>query len=292
MTNPSDPWSRRPEPEPGEEPTEQVAHPTEQVGYPSEVADPHGAAPTISPTEYFAQQQGPEATRVLPPYDASWGGYESGGGYAPPTASYPQGYAPSGATGYGQMSGPESGLSYGQTGGPGGYQPAGFPRQPGPPPPRKTGLWIGIGIAAFVLVAVAGVLAGVLLANKDSSGTSAAGSSTRTTGLVFPGLPGNTSSQPLPSGIPEIPGLGDIDSLGANMGTLASNDGTTLTMTTLSGTTVTVHTDERTQVISLGSTKVADLPVGEMVMVQGDKSADGSIQAKLIISTALPGGTR
>ncbi|MRH93145.1 hypothetical protein GFY24_37975 [Nocardia sp. SYP-A9097] len=292
MTNPSDPWSRRPEPEPGEGPTEQVAHPTEQVGYPSEVADPHGPAETISPTEYFAHQQGPEATRVLPPYDASWGGYESGGGYAPPTASYPQGYTPSGAAGYGQMPGNDSGLSYGPTGGPGGYQPGGFPQQPGlPQPPRKTGMWIGVGLAAFVLVALAGILAGVLLANKDSSDTTAAGTITHT-GPALPGLPGNTSVSPLPSGIPEIPGLGDIDSLGANMGTLASNDGTTLTMTNLSGTTVTVHTDERTQVISLGSTKVADLPVGEMVMVQGDKSADGSIQAKLIISTSLPGGNR
>ncbi|MFB7720311.1 MULTISPECIES: DUF5666 domain-containing protein [unclassified Nocardia] len=303
MTTPSDPWSRRPEPGPGEEPTQKVEHPAEQVGHSSEVADNHGGGEHISPTEYFGQQQGPEATRVLPPYDASWGGYDSGAGYAPPTATYPPGYTPnpagytpSGAAGYGQMPPGEGGLSYGQTGGypggPGGYQPAGFPQQPAPPqPPRKTGLWIGVGIAAFVLVAIAGVLLGALLANKDSSDT-AASTTTRTSGFPMPNLPGNTSSQPLPSGIPQIPGLGDIDSLGANMGTIASNDGTTLTMTTLSGTTVTVHTDERTQVISLGSTKVADIPVGEMVMVQGDKAADGAIQAKLIISTSLPGGTR
>ncbi|MET9492551.1 DUF5666 domain-containing protein [Nocardia sp. NPDC006630] len=289
MTSPSDPWSRRPEPEPVDGPTEKVGSGAGQAGQPSEV----------SPTEYFAQQQGPEATRVLPPHDPQWGGYESGGEY-PPTAAYPP------VSGYGPTPGNPGGMSYGPTaqyaapgypggpGGPGGgYQPAGFPQQPGPPPPpSRTNLWIGLGIAAFALVALVGVVVGVLLAHKDSSDSAASATTTRTTGFAIPGFPGNTSAQSPPSGVPTIPGLGDIDQLGANMGTIASNDGTTLTMTSLSGTTVTVHTDERTQVISLSSTKVADLPVGEMVMVQGDKNADGSVQAKIIISTSLPGGPR
>lgn len=303
MTNPSDPWARRPDGDPVDGPTEKVTPGQGPAGHTPEPGDPHGA------TEYFGQQPGPDDTRIIPPHDAGWGQYEPGSGYGPtatyqpggeypPTASYQSGteypptatyqaggYAPSGSYG-------AAGYPGGAPGTPGGYQPPGFPQQPSPPkPPRKTGLWIGLGIGAFVLVAVAGVLAGALLANKDSSDSAASSSTTRTTAFAFPSLP-NTSSQPLPSGVPEIPGLGDIDSLGANMGTIASNDGTTLTMTTLSGTTVTVHTDERTQVISLGSTKVADLPVGEMVMVQGDKASDGSVQAKIIISTSLPGGTR
>ncbi|APA95189.1 hypothetical protein NS506_01116 [Nocardia seriolae] len=263
MTDPSDPWSRRPEPGPEGGPTEAI---------------PAG------PTDYFGQPPGPDATRVLPPADAQWGGYETGGGYEP-TAVYPgqPGYAPT-----------SSYAAPGYPGGPGmptgGYQPGGFPQNPPPPPPkRNTTLWIGLAIAAVIAVAIVGVLVGTMLGSRDSSESAAASSSVQTSG--YP-LPGNTSAIPLPSGIPTIPGLGDLDQLGANMGTIASNDGSTLTVTTLSGGSLTVKTDDKTQVISLGGTKVADLPVGEVVMVQGDKNADGSIQAKLIFSTSLPSGTR
>ncbi|MEV6770575.1 DUF5666 domain-containing protein [Nocardia sp. NPDC051030] len=310
MTNPSDPWSRRPEPEPGDGPTEKVGPGDQAAGYGGDFGQAFGAGAgnASDPTEYFGQPVGPDATRVMPPHDAGWGAYEAGGEYAPtaayevgqtPTAAYPggAGYAPTSSYEAGYASGGgHGGPGYpgapggGGPGGPGGYQPAGFPQQPQPPkPPRRTGVWVGLGIAAVILVALVGVIAGTLLANKDSSNTAA---SAKTTAPAFPTMPKNSSSQPLPSGIPTIPGLGDIDSLGANMGTIASNDGTTLTLTSLSGTTVTVHTDAKTQVISLGNMTVKDLAVGEMVMVQGDKNSDGSIQAKVIISTSLPGGTR
>ncbi|MEC3920498.1 DUF5666 domain-containing protein [Nocardia sp. CDC160] len=292
MTNPSDPWSRRPEPG-------QDSGPTEQAG-------PGGHPSDNSPTEYFGQPIGADATRVMPPADAQWGGYETGGGYEP-TAAYSgqQGYPPTasygapgnyGAPGY--PGGPGGGYPGGPGGGypgdpgmpTGGYQPAGFPQNPPPPPPkRNTTLWVALAIGAVIVVAIAGVLIGTLLGSKDSSNSASASSSVRTSS--YP-LPGNTSAVPLPSGIPTIPGLGDLDQLGANMGTIASNDGSTLTLTSLSGDKITVKTDDKTQVISLGSTKVADLAVGEVVMVQGDKNADGSIQAKLIFSTSLPSATR
>ncbi|MFE6863223.1 DUF5666 domain-containing protein [Nocardia sp. NPDC057668] len=287
MTNPSDPWARRPDVSPGEGPTEKMAPAPGQVGHTSDPADAYG------PTEYFGVPPGPEATRVIPPHDAGWGGYEQGAGYEP-TAAYQAGagYVPTST--YDTAGGyvPQPPPNYpGGPGAPGGYPPAGFPRPPAPEPPRRTGLWIGLGLAALAGIAVIGVAVGVLLANRNTPESPTAAGTTAAPTFVFPSKP-NTSSQPLPSGVPQIPGLGDIDSLGANMGTIAANDGTTLTMTTLAGTTVTVHTDEETQVISLGSTKVADLPVGEMVMVQGDKGADGSIQATIIISTSLPGGPR
>ncbi|WP_255219315.1 DUF5666 domain-containing protein [Nocardia tenerifensis] len=89
-----------------------------------------------------------------------------------------------------------------------------------------------------------------------------------------------------------MPGLGGIDNLGATMGTITANDGGTLTVSTLLGAAATVRTDANTQVISMSGTKVSDLPVGDIVLIQGEKGADGTIQAKVIISTALPGGGR
>ncbi|MFI1915507.1 DUF5666 domain-containing protein [Nocardia sp. NPDC020380] len=281
MTNPSDPWSRRPEGDPGD-----------------------------GPTEYFGQPLGQDPTRVMPPADAQWGAYEPSAGAGqgagveyPPTATYDSGAGYAGGAGYAPTQSFPSGGGYppggypaapGGPGGPGmppggGYVPAGFPQQPPPPqPPRKTGLWIGIGLGALVLVAVVGVLVGALLAHKDSSDSASSTSTSRTNLYPVPGYPGNTSVVPLPSGVPTIPGLGDLDQLGANMGTIASNDGKNIGLTTMAGKTVTVHTDDNTQVISLASSKVADLKVGDMVMVQGDKNPDGSIQAKVIISTAVP----
>ncbi|MBF6183184.1 DUF5666 domain-containing protein [Nocardia otitidiscaviarum] len=298
MTNPSDPWSRRPESGSVDGPTEQVSPAAGSTGHTSD-SDPTTAY------DYFAQQPGPEATRVLPPHDDQWGGYESGAPSAyPPTATYTaSGHQAPGYQGGGYQSGgyqaggyPGSGpASYppapGGPGGPvppGGYQP-GYPGGGPQPPQRRTGLWIGLGLAALALVALAGVVVGTLLADRDTSNT--ASTTSRTQQVLIPTFPSETA-QPLPSGVPQIPGLGEIDELGATMGTIASNDGSTLTIATLSGPTVTVHTDDRTQVISLGSVAVRDLPIGEMVMVQGDKAADGSVTAKIIISTALPGGTR
>ncbi|MFC9996408.1 DUF5666 domain-containing protein [Nocardia sp. NPDC127526] len=291
MTNPSDPWSRRPDPDPVDGPTEKVGRAGGPAGHTAEAGAAYGPTENYAaPTDYFAQPPGPDATRVMPPPDAAWGAYESGGGYAP-TSSYetqylqPGAYAPPGAGGY-----PGYPVAPGV---PGGQQPGGYPPPGGPQPPKRNkNLWVVLGIAAFVLVALAGVSVGVLLANKDSSSDTA--SSTRTTtGNAFPlPLDTGTSGVPLPSGIPQIPGFGDIEGLGADMGTIASNDGKTLTMTTLAGDTVTVKTDASTQVISLSSTTVADLKVGEMVMVEGDKAADGTIQAKIIISTSLPSAPR
>ncbi len=290
-------------------PTERVDATGQPAGHTSEFGAAYGPTEHIpaAPNDYFGQPPGPEATRVMPPYDNQWGGYEptaaylGGAGYEP-TTTYPAGagYEPTAAYQAGAGYGPGGPGYQGAPGGPGGpgmppggYQPAGSPPPPGKPP-RRTGVWIALGLAALALVAVVGVLAGTLIANRDSSDTAADNSSGgKTTSIgIFPPTSGKASSQPLPSGIPQIPGLGDIDDLGANMGTIASNDGTTIKLTTLSGTTVTVHTDDKTQVISLGTMTVKDLAVGEMVMVQGDKASDGSIKAEVIISTSLPGGTR
>ncbi|WP_433660309.1 DUF5666 domain-containing protein [Nocardia sp. CA-128927] len=263
MTNPNDPWGQRPE----DAPTEHLAGKSgfEQPLHTTEYSAAYGSgAPSAYPaTEQFEpwSPPPPNATREFPPHDNQWGAYESTygdqwSGFAPP---------PSDAV----------------------LPGAGMP-PPEQPPRRNTGLWIALGLGVIALVAVVGVIAGVVFANKDSSSTSAASTSAfPTASRPLPGTPRGT-----PSGVPGAPGLGGIDNLGATMGTITTNDGGTLTVSTLLGSTVTVRTDANTQVISMSGTKVSDLPVGDIVLIQGDKGADGSIQARVIISTALPGGGR
>ncbi|MFI6171518.1 DUF5666 domain-containing protein [Nocardia sp. NPDC051052] len=263
MTNPNDPWGQRPD----DAPTEHLGGKSgfEQPLHTTEYSEAYGPG---APSAYPATEQlgswtppPPNATREFPPHDNQWGAYEStyGGGQwagaAPPTDQVPPG--------------------------------SGMP-PPQPPRRRNTGLLIALGLGIVALVAVAGIIGGVLLGNKDSSSTSAASTS------AFPtaSRPNPGSPRATPSGVPGVPGLGGIDNLGATMGTINTNDGGTLTISTLLGATVTVRTDANTQVISMSGTKVSDLPVGDIVLIQGDKGADGSIQAKVIISTALPGGGR
>ncbi|WP_433196445.1 DUF5666 domain-containing protein [Nocardia sp. CA-107356] len=279
MTNPHDPWAQRPE----DAPTEHIGPPGksgfEQPSHTAEYTEaygPGGAGSVYPSTEQFDQwaPPPPNATREFPPYEGQpqWGSYGEPwagsqdpaqvGAYAQPGAQYPPG-------------------------------PPGAPLPPDQQPPHKrnTGLWIALGLGVILLIGAVGVVAGVVLGGKDSSSTSAASTSAfptagRPTGSAPSGGPTPTQI------IPSIPGLGGIDSLGATMGTISANSGGQLTLDTLGGSKVTVRTTDKTQVISLTASKAADLPVGDMVMVQGDKGADGSIDAKIIISTAMPGGTR
>ncbi len=264
MTNPKDPWGQRPE----DAPTEHLGPP----GYGQQYQ--HGGV-EYPPTEHYdpwSAPPPPNATREFPPMDTQWGAYESG---AQPA---------------GQWTGNQWVGAPGQQ--PPGQQPPGgqFPPQQ-EPPKRNTGLWIALGLGVVALVAVVGVAAGMLLGGDDEDAAAAGTSTTHT--LPFPTAGPSTTGElpglPVPSG---LPGLPEMDGLGATMGTITANDGGTLTLSTVAGGTVTVRTDASTQVISLSGVTPGDLPVGDMVMVQGDKGQDGSITAKIIISTALPGGGR
>ncbi|WP_329415201.1 DUF5666 domain-containing protein [Nocardia vinacea] len=277
MSSPNDPWAQRPE----DAPTEHIGPSGESGFQPSphtaEYTDAygHGDATSVYPSTEQYEPWGPppvNATKEFPPYDSQvqWGGQESGvwqeptqvGAYGQPGAQYPPGP-------------------------PGGN----LPSDQQPPRKRNTGLWIALGLGVILLIGAVGVLAGVLMGDKDTSSSSAASTSAfptagRPTGTAPSGGP---SSPPV---LPSIPGLGGIDNLGATMGTITANAGGQLTLDTVGGSAVTVRTTDKTQVISLTGSKASDLPVGDMVVVQGDKVADGSIDAKIIISTALPGGTR
>ncbi|MBF6329046.1 DUF5666 domain-containing protein [Nocardia transvalensis] len=266
MTNPSDPWAQRPD---------SPDAPTEQVGVPGRPGEPrlhtteyseaygYGATAT-EPYQYFDQPPGPNATRVLPPYENQWGAYES--------QAYDTQWDTSAAP---------------PPGGPGGpYGPTGLPPQP--PRRNRTGLWIALTLGIFVLVVLGGVAVGMLMSGNDSSSSTASATTTRSAPTAIPVIPPRSTGGPQ-SSLPPLPGLGDIDGIGATMGTIKTNDGATLTIDSLLGSTVTVHTDDKTQVIASGASKVADLHPGDMVVVQGDKGSDGSIKAEIIISTMLTG---
>ncbi|WP_040799547.1 DUF5666 domain-containing protein [Nocardia higoensis] len=268
MTNPKDPWGQRP----GDAPTEHLGPPG---------AFGHGEYP---PTEQYDPWSTPPSagtTREIPPLDSQWGAYEPGGRWQ----------------GDQQWAG-------GTWAGAPGQQPG----MPGPPPganpppdqyvppgqgphKRNTGLWIALGLGVIALVGVVGVAAGLLLGGGEETDTTAAGSTGTTHTLPFQAAPSTTGQLPGLSGLPGLPELG-LEELGATVGTITANDGGTLTIATMTGGDVTVRTDAATQVISLSVLHAADLPVGEMVVVQGEKGSDGTIQARIIVSTALPGGGR
>lgn len=255
MTNPNDPWARRPDDDPtqrlgqpGESPTEKPTGGYGPAGYPEQTTAYPGNDP------YGGWGPGPHPTREMPAYDSRWGGY-------------------------------------GQYGPPGGPPPQGAPPEP-PRPPRRTGMWVGVAVAAIVLIGLAGVAVG-LFSGGDSEPSARDTTTSRTFGREVPAEP-EESGPALPSlpGLPDMPDSGDAEADGTTMGTISSNSGGTLVLSTLGGSEVTVHTTPDTQVISLAGTTVDDLPAGDLVIVQGQKGPDGSIQADVIISTALEGGGR
>ncbi|WP_028479487.1 DUF5666 domain-containing protein [Nocardia sp. CNY236] len=270
MTTPNDPWSQRPE----DAPTEHLG-PTGKSGYgdparPTDYAAPYDAA---APAEYPPTEQmgswappGPNATREFPPYDPSWAAYHGSAGDRPTdTAVLPGGGMP-------PVQPPPEQTPLGQK-----------------PPRRNTGLWIALGVSVLVLVGVLGLAAGVMLAggNSGSTDTAAGPSASAPTSS----LPDDRTVEPPPGGgLPTVPDFGEFGGLTAAMGTITANNGETLTVSTVLGDTVTVRTDADTEVISLSATTVADLPTGELVLVQGNETEDGSLLATVIISTSLPGG--
>ncbi len=71
---------------------------------------------------------------------------------------------------------------------------------------------------------------------------------------------------------------------GGTMGTIASVDGNDVTITTQDGATILVKASDTTLVEKTTSATVADLTVGERVVVSGSTNDDGSITARSIQS--------
>ncbi|RMI28723.1 DUF5666 domain-containing protein [Nocardia stercoris] len=305
-----DPWAQRPdEPVDGPRPEDATipasggvanAQPTEVIG---------GTAELPRQAEWGQQQWGPgEQWNAGPQWapEQQWAPAQNPAGYPEPTAQYPTPGYPVDETarytaGYPAEPGyPAEGYppAAGYPGGPGyptgqGYPPVGpggpgMPMPGGPQPPkRRTGMWLAVSAAIFAAVVVGGALVGMFLGSHSSVSTNNAASPSTTS--LFP--PAHTPAYPTPStgpnGPSEIPGLGNPDD-GATMGTVQSNNAGTLTVQSLGGSSVTVHTDADTQILALGASTVTDLHSGDLIVVQGDKSADGSIQAKIIFGASLP----
>jgi Domain of unknown function (DUF5666) len=294
MANPNDPWSRRPdEQSPGNQPTEGFGVPAEPYG--------GGSAPT-------------EQAHTADPYQAYGGAY-------PPAQGYPEsGYGGENQPteqygGYPQQGYP--GQSYPGQGYPGqGYPGQGYPGQGYPPPAnptrayptyegqhsgevppleqqpggpnRKTGLLIA-GLVVVILAAIVGVAFFLAGSDSDDSTTQASGGAVPT--RVLPPSGAQPSPAPgTPSEEPVIPELGDtFGDFGVAMGTITRIDGATLEIEDMpGGANTTVRTDDSTEIVTPDGDTLADLKVGEQVAAQGEKNSDGTFQAKVLVSMALP----
>jgi hypothetical protein len=157
-----------------------------------------------------------------------------------------------------------------------GWEPADQP----PPQQRGTGTLVGIGVGIGLLLAAAVGVGALLIGRHHGDDTSAASApSTDTSSYAEPAPAEPSPESPLPA-----PHAGT----GATIGSITANDGSTLSVRGMLGAGVdTVHTDAQTRVVSLNGSKVSDLKIGDMVIVQGETAADGSITARLIISTSF-----
>jgi len=281
MTNPDDP--RTPQ-ERAYDPAEQASDETVQWARPADGPTQQigPVAPTDQPTEQYYtadpyQAYGsppPNPTQAFPTYDPR---LDPQATPPNPTQAYPTYYGAAGTPPPGQP--------------PIGEAPA-IEDTPEHKPARKVGLLAAV--AAGVLLLALGLIVGFMLNNGGSDeATTATAPSTRTAAPAVPPRASTPPSQTAPdttSPLEGIPGgVGDlIGKAGTAMGTITANDGGTLTLDGLGGTTITVRTTPDTSLISLTARSVADLKPGESVLVHGDKLENGTVTANLIIGTSLP----
>jgi hypothetical protein len=251
---PTEVWARG-----ADQPTQQFDRSAEPVT-PQYTTDPHQAYGQVPPnaTQAYPTYQGydpnqpPNATQAYPTYQ----GYDPN---QPPTPP------PPGASPYAdgdQKKGPSKGV-----------------------------LAVALVVAGLLLLAVVGL--GVMLIGGGGADSPSSASGPATTTLPRASTaPPRTSEPPATSApdLSQIPGgVGEaIGAAGAAVGTITSNDGSTLILDGIGGSAVTIVTNESTKVISLGGAKVGDLKPGDTVVVQGEKGDDGSVIAKVIVNTTLP----
>ncbi|WP_068278746.1 DUF5666 domain-containing protein [Aldersonia kunmingensis] len=284
MSNPNDPWSRRPEEhQSGDQPTEGFGAPTEPYGggsAPTEqhhTADPYQAYGEVPPTQAYPTYEYGTGNQPTEQY----GGYQQQG--------YPQ-------QGYGQGYPPPTNptMAYG-TYEPGQYSGEVPPleQEPGGPKRNNTGLIVA-GLVVVLLAAIAGVAFLLAGSDSDDSSTQASGDAVPTR-VLPPSATGRPSPTPpsdsqLPSGLPAIPELGDaFGDFGVAMGTITRIDGSTVEIKDmLGGAVTTIRTDGNTQIVTPDGSEISDLKVGEQVAAQGEKNSDGTFQATVLVSMALP----
>lgn len=92
-------------------------------------------------------------------------------------------------------------------------------------------------------------------------------------------------------GIPSGQGSNTAQATATTVGSITAVDGSTVTLQTEQGPSVTVTTSGSTRVRATAGDDVSALAVGDMVMVRGDLSANGSLVATVIIQGQLAGGS-
>ncbi|MEV4239781.1 MULTISPECIES: hypothetical protein [unclassified Nocardia] len=74
---------------------------------------------------------------------------------------------------------------------------------------------------------------------------------------------------------------------GLTIGKVTANDGKTLAVEGILGATTNVHVNAATQVLVVTGRSVSDVTVGAAVVVYGNKEADGTITANLIVGGSV-----
>jgi hypothetical protein len=278
--DPTSDWAPRPNPQTPDQQTERL----DPQGYTTNPYEAYGGGPTQSiPTHVDPAQNQP--TQAYPTYEAYQGQQQPNATQAYPTYEAYQGQQQPNAT-----------QAY----------PTGDPRQPYPPEqpyesgqpgggkkgPSKGVLVAAVTVAGLLLIAVIGVGA-LLFSGGDDDTTASAPTTTRAlppAPTPAPSTPRSADPEIVPPDLSQIPGgVGEaIGAAGAAIGSVTSNDGTTLILNGIGGSKVTVTTDASTQVIAIGASSVDELDVGETVLVQGDPGPDGTVAARVIISTTIP----
>jgi hypothetical protein len=140
-------------------------------------------------------------------------------------------------------------------------------------PAKKKGAarFITPALALVAALAVGGV-SGVAIGQNSASSPS--------------GVPAGFDQGQRPDGAAN--GLGDL-----TMGTIASIDGNTMTVTLADGTTTTITTTTDTTVTTTADGTVSDLATGDTVTVAGSAGSDGTVAATSISegTTGFGGGT-
>lgn len=224
----------------------------------------------------------------------------------PPTVQYPSTGAWSNPYGQNTSTYREETAGYGQAPGAGGYAPPPpGDHRPQPTPHRgggrKTGRTVLIAVTVLVLLFLLGLLAWGLQSTGNSSDSAAGQTSappvpTTRAPTTAPPTTNPAAPLPLPSielpsipGLDSLPDLGDaIGSSGVTMGSISSLGDSSIVVDGLAGP-VTVTITPSTEIVGLNATSLADLSVGEQVVVEGTPVQDGRTTAIRIVSTRLPG---
>ncbi|MFQ6330285.1 hypothetical protein ACLMAL_29695 [Nocardia sp. CWNU-33] len=144
------------------------------------------------------------------------------------------------------------------------------PQHSQPEPPNRTGLLIGVGVVLLIII---GLLPMILHDNSTSTSSS----------------PNVKASQATTASVKVAPAASAAKFVrGIAVGRVAANDGSTLTVEGVLGSVAVVRIDTRTRVLMLAAVRAADVKVGTMVIVQGDKTSDGTIKAKYIVGDGAP----